>query len=287
MGYENEMEINPVPEIQRTNLTNVVLMMKSFGIDDIVRFDFLDPPPSEALIKSLEQLYALGALNKKGNLTKLGRRMAEFPVDPQLSKMLLVSEQYKVSHEAATIAAMMSCGKAIFFRPKERQIQADSAHKNFEGTQESDHIVLMTIFNEWENTKFSSQFCYENFIQIRTMKNARDIREQLVELMERVEIEINSNAFDNDNICKCISAGYFNNVARLQKNGSYQTIKNHKIVSIHPSSYLHQRFPRYVVFHELILTKKEYMRLVSAIKPEWLMEVAPHMFKGEDIDSRK
>ena len=75
---------------------NVVLMLKSLGINDLMHFDFLDPPPSETLLRALEQLYALGALNQQGELTKLGRRMAEFPLDPMLAKAILASETYQV-----------------------------------------------------------------------------------------------------------------------------------------------------------------------------------------------
>ena len=75
---------------------NVVLMLKSLGINDLMNFDFMDPPPTETLFRALEQLYALGALNDRGELTKLGRRMAEFPLDPMLAKMVIASEAYKV-----------------------------------------------------------------------------------------------------------------------------------------------------------------------------------------------
>lgn len=93
-AYKHELEDNTVPEIQRTNLGNVVLLLKSLGINDLIHFDFMDPPPHETLVLALEQLYALGALNHRGELTKLGRKMAEFPVDPMLSKCILASEQY-------------------------------------------------------------------------------------------------------------------------------------------------------------------------------------------------
>ena len=86
--------MNTIPEIQRTNLGNVVLLLKSLGINDLIHFDFMDPPPHETLVLALEQLYALGALNHLGELTKLGRKMAEFPVDPCLSKMILASEKW-------------------------------------------------------------------------------------------------------------------------------------------------------------------------------------------------
>jgi pre-mRNA-splicing factor ATP-dependent RNA helicase DHX16 len=90
-SYEKELEESTIPEIQRSNIGNVVLMLKSMGIDNLVDFDFLDPPPHDMLVRGLEMLYALGALNDKGDLTKLGRRMAELPLDPMLSKMLIKS----------------------------------------------------------------------------------------------------------------------------------------------------------------------------------------------------
>lgn len=92
-SYKHELEDNTIPEIQRINLGNAVLMLKALGINDLVHFDYLDPPPHETLILALEQLYALGALNHHGELTKLGRRMAEFPVDPMMAKILLASEK--------------------------------------------------------------------------------------------------------------------------------------------------------------------------------------------------
>jgi pre-mRNA-splicing factor ATP-dependent RNA helicase DHX16 len=78
-AFQSELEEDTVPEIQRTNLAMVVLMLKSLGINDLLKFDFIDPPPDDTLIRSLEMLYGLGAFNDRGELTKLGRRMAEFP----------------------------------------------------------------------------------------------------------------------------------------------------------------------------------------------------------------
>merc|ERR1719359_118850 len=101
-SFENELDDDNAPEIQRSNLCHVVLMLKSIGIEDLLHFDFMDPPPPETLIKALEQLYALSALNDQGDLTKAGRRMAEFPMDPQLSKVLMASEKYKCVDEMVT-----------------------------------------------------------------------------------------------------------------------------------------------------------------------------------------
>jgi pre-mRNA-splicing factor ATP-dependent RNA helicase DHX16 len=97
------LEENTVPEIQRTNLGMVVLLLKSLGINNLIEFEFMDPPPGETLMRALELLYALGALNDRGELTKLGRRMAEFPVDPMLSKTIIASEQYSCTDEVGCL----------------------------------------------------------------------------------------------------------------------------------------------------------------------------------------
>uniref|UniRef100_A0A8C5DVP5 RNA helicase n=1 Tax=Gouania willdenowi TaxID=441366 RepID=A0A8C5DVP5_GOUWI len=197
-AFKHEMEETTVPEIQRTNLGNVVLLLKSLGINDLVHFDFMDPPPHETLVLALEQLYALGALNHLGELTKLGRRMAELPVDPMLSKMILASEQYKCSEEVLTIAAMLSVNNSIFYRPKDKVVHADNARMNFL-MPGGDHMVLLNVYTQ---SGHSTQWCYENFIQFRSMRRARDVRDQLEGLMERIEVEVVSSQGDNTPIRK-------------------------------------------------------------------------------------
>jgi len=116
------------------------------------------------------------------------------------------------------------------------------------------------------------------------MKRARDIRDQLEGLMERVEIEICSNASDLDAIKKAITSGFFHHSARLQRDGTYKTVKNPQTVHIHPSSGLAEIRPRWVVYHELVLTTKEFMRQVTELNPEWLVEIAPHYYQLKDVD---
>ncbi|XP_044743856.1 pre-mRNA-splicing factor ATP-dependent RNA helicase DHX16 [Chrysoperla carnea] len=282
-AYKNELEENTVPEIQRINLGNAVLTLKALGINDLIHFDFLDPPPHETLVLALEQLYALGALNHHGELTKLGRRMAEFPVDPMMAKMLIASEKYKCSEEIVTIAAMLSVNGAIFYRPKDKIIHADTARKNFNHIA-GDHLSLLNVYNQWQETDFSTQWCYENFIQYRSLKRARDVREQLVGLMQRVEIEMVSNITETVNIRKAITAGYFYHVARLSKGGSYKTAKHNQGVTIHPNSSLFESLPRWVLYHELVFTTKEFMRQVIEIESKWLLEVAPHYYKSKELE---
>merc|ERR1719154_404015 len=281
-AFEKEMEENTVPEIQRVNLGNVVLQLKSLNIDDLVNFEYLDPPPSESLLLALEQLYALKALNFKGELTHVGRKMAELPVDPMMSKMILAADQYKCVEEILSITAMISVNGAIFYRPKDKAMHADTARKNF-FHPDGDHLTLLNVYNEWAETNFSQQWCYEVFIQHRSMKRARDIRDQLASLMERVELALTSAEGDSEAIRKAIASGYFYNVAKLSKGGNYKTAKKQQTVSMHPQSCLIEELPRCVVYHALVLTSKEYMRTVSTIEAKWLREVAPHYYQDSEV----
>uniref|UniRef100_A0A4W5L2D2 RNA helicase n=1 Tax=Hucho hucho TaxID=62062 RepID=A0A4W5L2D2_9TELE len=281
-AFKHEMEESTVPEIQRTNLGNVVLLLKSLGINDLIHFDFMDPPPHETLVLALEQLYALGALNHLGELTKLGRRMAELPVDPMLSKMILASEQYKCSEEVLTIAAMLSVNNSIFYRPKDKVVHADNARQNFV-VPGGDHMVLLNVYTQWLESGYSTQWCYENFIQFRSMKRARDVREQLEGLMDRIEVEVCSSGGDIVPIRKAVTAGYFYHTARLSK-GGYKTVKHQQTVYVHPNSSLFEEQPRWLIYHELVFTTKEFMRQVIEIDSSWLLEVAPHYYKNKELE---
>ncbi|KAM4835739.1 pre-mRNA-splicing factor ATP-dependent RNA helicase DHX16 [Thomomys bottae] len=282
-AYQHELEETTVPEIQRTSLGNVVLLLKSLGIHDLVHFDFLDPPPYETLLLALEQLYALGALNHLGELTTTGRKMAELPVDPMLSKMILASEKYSCSEEILTVAAMLSVNNSIFYRPKDKVVHADNARVNF-FLPGGDHLVLLNVYTQWAESGYSSQWCYENFVQFRSMRRARDVREQLEGLLERVEVGLSSCQGDYIRVRKAITSGYFYHIARLTRSG-YRTVKQQQTVFIHPNSSLfEQQPPRWLLYHELVFTTKEFMRQVLEIESSWLLEVAPHYYKAKEVE---
>ncbi|KAK5669860.1 hypothetical protein QVD99_004236 [Batrachochytrium dendrobatidis] len=285
-AYQNELEENTIPDIQRSNMASTVLLLKSLGINDLMSFDFMDAPPAETLIKSLAQLYALGALNDRGELTKLGRRMAEFPVDPMMSKTIIAAETYGCTEEIVSIIAMLSIGNAIFHRPKDRAVHADQARRNF-FRPGGDHLTLLAVWNAWVETNYSIQWCFENFIQHRSMKRARDVRDQLIGLMERTEVPLISNSDPGDTapIRKAITAGYFYHTATLQRGGdTFRTIKHGQTVSIHPSSSLNGlEKPKWIVYFELVYTTREFVRQVIEIQPDWLMEVAPHYYKSNEL----
>lgn len=104
--------------------------------------------------------------------------MAEFPLEPNLSKMLIMSVALQCSDEILTIVSMLSV-QNVFYRPKDKQALADQKKAKF-NQPEGDHLTLLAVYNSWKNNKFSNAWCYENFVQIRTLKRAQDVRKQLL-----------------------------------------------------------------------------------------------------------
>lgn len=276
-AYRDEMLSTNVPEIQRTNLASTVLSLKAMGINDLLSFDFMDPPPMETLIMAMEQLHALSALDDEGLLTKLGRRMAEFPLEPQLSKMLIMSVHLGCADEALTIVSMLSV-QNIYYRPKERAELADQRKARFH-QNEGDHLTLLCVYNAWKNHNFSSTWCFENFIQHRSLKRAQDIRKQMLGIMDRHKLDVISCGKNSAKVQKAICSGFFRNVAKRDPQDGYRTLVDNQVVYVHPSSAIYQHQPEWLVYHELVFTTKEYMREVCAIDPKWLVEFAPSFFK--------
>ncbi|KAF2348160.1 Helicase-associated domain [Trinorchestia longiramus] len=279
-AYRDEMLPTNVPEIQRTNLVSTVLQLKAMGINDLLGFDFMDPPPTEAMVMALETLHSLSALDDEGLLTRLGRRMAEFPLEPNLSKMLIMSVNLQCSEEILTIVSMLSI-QNVFYRPKEKQAIADQKKAKF-NQAEGDHLTLLAVYNSWKNNKFSSAWCYENFVQMRTLKRAQDVRKQLVGIMDRHKLDMVSCGKNVARAQKAICSGFFRNAAKKDPQEGYRTLVDSQVVYIHPSSSLFNRQPEWVIYHELVQTTKEYMREVTTIDPKWLVEFAPSFFKLGD-----
>jgi len=284
----NEMDESTTPEILRTNLNSVVLQLKSLGINELLDFDFMDPPPTEALISALNQLFALQALNHKGELTKSGRQMAEFPTDPMLAKAVIAAGKEGCVDEVLSIVSMLGEASALWFRPKDKKLHADSARARFTIKGGGDHVTMLNVWNQWVEADFSPIWAKENFLQQRSLTRARDVRDQLAKLCERVEVEMSSCGAQNlVPIKRALTAGFFPNAARMQRDGSsFRTVKSNQTVYLHPSSVLMSEDPppKMVIYHELMLTTKEYMRSCLPIEPKWLSELAPHFHKQKDME---
>ncbi|KAH8074192.1 helicase [Aureococcus anophagefferens] len=183
---------------------------------------------------------ALGALDDEGLLTRFGRKMAEFPLEPQLSKMLIAAADLGCAEEVLSVVAMLSVEQP-FYRPRRSRPRRTKKAKFFQ--PEGDHLMLLAVYDAWKRANFSNPWCYENFLQARAMRRAADVRKQIVSIMDRYKMDV-------------LSAG-----RKLDQ------------VYIHPSSALFNKNP-VASTTGLVLTSK-YARQVMAVEPRWLVELAP------------
>ncbi|KAF4353804.1 hypothetical protein G4B88_009398 [Cannabis sativa] len=283
-SFNNDLQQQTYPEILRSNLANTVLTLKKLGIDDLVHFDFMDPPAPETLMRALEVLNYLGALDDEGNLTKLGQIMSEFPLDPQMSKMLVVSPEFNCSNEILSISAMLSVPNC-FVRPREAQKAADEAKTRF-GHIDGDHLTLLNVYHAYKQNSEDQSWCYDNFVNHRALKSADNVRQQLVRIMARYNLKLCSTDFNSRNyyinIRKAMLAGYFMQVAHLERTGHYLTVKDNQVVHLHPSNCLDHK-PEWVIYNEYVLTSRNFIRTVTDVRGEWLVDIAHHYFDLENF----
>jgi len=240
----------------------------------------MDPPAPETLMRALELLNYLGALNDDGDLTDEGSRMSEFPLDPQLAKVLLISPKYNCSNEALSVAAMLSVPR-IFVRPPDARKAADEAKDRFAHI-DGDHLTLLNVYHAYkQNEGIAKNWTYDNFLSQRSLQSADNVRTQLQRIMQRLNLKLVSTDFSDskyyDNIRRCLLAGGFMKVAHLERTGHYLTVKDNQVVSLHPSTVL-DRKPEWVMYQEFVLTSKNYIRTVTAVKGEWLLDAAPEYY---------
>ncbi|KAJ3411794.1 hypothetical protein HDV05_001693 [Chytridiales sp. JEL 0842] len=282
-AFLKDLQEQTYPEILRCNLGNVVLQLKKLGVDDLVHFDFMDPPAPETLMRALELLNFLEALSDDIELTETGKIMAEFPLDPQLARALIASPQYQCSNQVLSIVAMLSVPNC-FIRPNDQRKQADAAKAEFHH-EDGDHLTLLNAYEAYKENESDPKWCYNNYLNLRTMKSADNVREQLRRIMDRCGLPLLSTSKDDkhydSNIRKALAAGFFMQVAHLEKSGHYLTVKDNQIVQLHPSCALDTK-PQWVLYNEFVLTQKNYIRTVTAIKGDWLLDISPAYYNLDE-----
>ncbi|PWY95826.1 pre-mRNA splicing factor ATP-dependent RNA helicase Prp43 [Aspergillus sclerotioniger CBS 115572] len=280
-AFKKELIDQTYPEILRSNLSSTVLELKKLGVDDLVHFDLMDPPAPETLMRALEELNYLACLDDDGNLTQLGRLASEFPLDPALAVMLISSPEFYCSNEILSITALLSVPQ-VFVRPASQRKRADEM-KDLFAHPDGDHLTLLNVYHAFKSPEAQEnlkQWCHDHFLSLRSLQSADNVRMQLLRIMEREELEMISTPFDDkkyyENIRRALCAGFFMQVAKKETQGKtmYLTIKDNQNVLLHPSTVLGHE-AEWVLYNEFVLTTKNYIRTITAVKPEWLIDIAP------------
>ncbi|KAK3686771.1 DEAH-box ATP-dependent RNA helicase prp43 [Vermiconidia calcicola] len=275
-AFKKELIEQSYPEILRSNLASTVLELKKLGVDDLVHFDLMDPPAPETLMRALEELNYLACLDDEGELTALGQLASQFPLDPALAVMLISSPEFYCSNEILSLTALLSVPQ-IFVRPAAARKRADEM-KDLFAHQDGDHLTMLNVYHAFkspaaqENPK---QWCHDHFLSFRALQQADNVRLQLKRIMEREEVELVSTPFEDkkyyENIRRALVAGFFMQVAK-KDNKTYTTVKDNQTVLLHPSTVLGQD-SEWVIYNEFVLTAKNYIRTITAVKPEWLLDI--------------
>jgi pre-mRNA-splicing factor ATP-dependent RNA helicase DHX38/PRP16 len=179
--------------------------------------------------------------------------------------MLIMSEGLGCSEEVLTVVSMLSV-PSVFYRPKENAAESDAAREKFLVT-ESDHLTLLHVFTQWKANRFSETWCVDQFLHSKSLKKAKEVRQQLEDIMKLLKMRISSCGSDWDIIRKCICSAYFHQSAKQKGIAEYVNMRTGMPCHLHPTSALYGRgfTPEYIVYHELLLTSKEYMQCVTAV----------------------
>ncbi|KAL2044171.1 hypothetical protein N7G274_002876 [Stereocaulon virgatum] len=279
-AFKKELNETTYPEFLRSNISSTVLDLKKVGIDDLVHFDLMDPPPPETLIRALEELNYLACLDDDGNLTHLGKLASEFPLDPTLAVMLISSPEFYCSNEILSLTALLSVPQ-IFVRPASARKRADEMKALF-AHPDGDHLTMLNVYHAFKSAEAQAnpkQWCHDHFLSLRALQSADSVRQQLRQIMEREELELVSAPFEHKdyytNIRRALVAGFFMQVAKKEGSSkTYVTVKDNQNVLLHPSTVLQQE-SEWLLYNEFVLTTKNYLRTVTSVKAEWLLDIAP------------
>ena len=290
--YKAHLPDYSIPDMQRSEITWIVLQLKAIGIEDILHFDFLSPPPVDSMIYALELLYALGALDEKCALTKAGKMMASMPLNPRMSKCLIKSLEMQCGNEMLNIASMCSVDYPFIEMrsnkiPSEEQREVEANQKELFAV-EGDHLTLLNVYNKAFENGFDTEWCNKYGLSAKTLRHAHKVRTDLYRLLRNYEktagFKIETCDNDMDKVRRCLVTGYFANVAKLHSNGKYQTIRGQVTVLPHSRSMIgrYTQLPEWILYNEIVHTnmKEEVITLreVSKLHPRWLMEYASHYY---------
>ncbi|GIX65735.1 ATP-dependent RNA helicase [Babesia caballi] len=293
-AFDKELVPQTFPEILRSNIATVVLNLKKLGIDDLVHFDFMDPPAPETMMRALEELNYLGALDDEGDLTPTGDLMGEFPLEPQLSKVLVSSPRYGCTRDVVALVAMLSVPN-VFLRPKRKHDGLNNAHNDWAvkvRSSHGDHITMLNVFNGYQQVASEGQrqlqkYCYDVYANSKAMESASRVFEQLSRLVEKhlsVTCHLRAAAEPNaEQVLRCLCSGFFLQAAYESRSGGFTTVKDCQRVFLHPSTVLKRTSASWVVFHQVVHTSRVFLRTVSSVHLDWLMEASPEYFDPAEM----
>ncbi len=259
-------------EIYRTDLSEVVLRMSELGITDFDKFDFISPPSHEGLVGAVETLNMLKALESDGTLSKIGKLMVEFPLEPRVSRIIVESIMYYPDVlEEVIIAASFLSAQSPFVLPVGEEMDARKAHHAFNDIQ-GDFVSYVKLYRTYLSASNRERFCKNHYLDDKVMAEIYNIKTQLEEIVsDRLQMPITSGG-NMDNYLCCVAAGMIQFVCVREGRESYRSLTADHI-TIHPGSSMFRTNPLYIVAGEIVKTSRMFAMSVSPLTKNLLQQI--------------
>ncbi|PRI65611.1 ATP-dependent RNA helicase HrpB [Haemophilus influenzae] len=285
------------PEIIRTNLASVILQMTALGLDDIEAFPFVDAPDKRHIqdgVKLLEELSAFETVQTKSGekrlLTRVGRQLAQLPVDPRLAKMILSAVNFGCIYEMMIIVSALSIQDPRE-RPQEKQQASDEKHRRF-ADKKSDFLAFLNLWRylqEQQKESSKNQFrrqCQKDFLNYLRIREWQDIYHQIRLTVREMGLPINSEKAEYQQIHTALLSGLLSHIGLKESEKQQYLGARNAHFAIFPNSVLFKKQPKWVMAAELVETSKLWGRMVAEIEPEWIEPLAEHLIKKSYSEPR-
>ncbi|HUR90673.1 MAG TPA: ATP-dependent RNA helicase HrpA [Ramlibacter sp.] len=289
------------PEILRSSLAGVILRMKSLHLGGVEDFPFIDPPSRRAIADGYQLLNELGAVDDANEITPMGLELAKLPLDPRVARMIVEGRERGALDEVLVIASALSV-QDVRDRPMDMQAQADQQHAKFddEKSEFAGYLKLWQWLDEargghgkdhkLSNRQFE-QLLRQNFINVRRLREWRDIHSQLHTVVAEHKWRLNTEPASYEQLHKAMLAGLLGNIgvkldeeaAQGPGGGAYLGARGIKFYP-HPGAHLRKRAGRWIVSAELVETTRLFGRGIANIEPGWIEQVAGHLLKKQLLD---
>jgi ATP-dependent helicase HrpA len=277
------------PEIQRTNLSSVILQMLHLKLGGVGDFPFINPPDKRLVNDGYKLLEELGAVDKQGSLTPRGRKMASLPIDPRFSRMLLAAAETGCLAELLVISSALSVQDPRE-RPVEKQQAADEQHRRFQD-ERSDFVAWINLWNYYEDQRQSlsqnqlRKLCKKEYLAYMRMREWRDIHFQLTVACRKAGLRLNQVDASYESIHRALLCGLLGNLGQWHEGQEYLGSRNRKL-QIFPGSSQFKKKPKWILAAEVVETSRVYARCVASVDPRWALDVNVELLKHHYYEPR-
>ncbi|WP_041395480.1 helicase-related protein [Parasphaerochaeta coccoides] len=267
-------------EIQRTDLSEVILRMSDLGILEYETFPFISPPKTSAISSAEKTLRFIGAIDQERYLTSIGEQMVKFPLPPRQSRVIVEGMlHYPDVMQEVIMAVSFLTSKTPFIFPPGEEDAARAAHKSLNSPEYGDFVMYLQLFSLYEHIALSRKdsFCKERYLDRQCMDEILNVNEQLSEIVSEIGFPLTHGGSVRDYLC-CLASGLLQYVCCRMRGNVYKSLTA-DMIYIHPGSAWFRDLPQYILAGEIVQTSRLYARSVSPLRPEWLEQIHPGLEK--------